>query len=92
MLTAPLNVLAMVLADSVGVKRFGSLNGIMGFFWTGGISCGPLAAGWIFDRTGSYSLAFELCAASCVVASLAVLACAPLKHGEPTTMGCAALA
>lgn len=34
---------------------------------------GPLAAGWLYDRLGSYGLAFWLCAAAFLVAGLGVV-------------------
>jgi len=79
MLTAPVALLPMVMADSLGVKRFGSLAGIMGFFWMVGGSFGPLAAGQIFDVTNSYSLAFELCAVISALGAVAALFCVPFQ-------------
>lgn len=62
MLTAPVTLLALLTATSLGLRKYGSLSGIMFLFWVVGASFGPFVAGWIFDLSGSYSSAFLLCA------------------------------
>lgn len=53
----------LIVQDAFGVKFYGSIMGVMSI--TMGISSalGPLLAGWSFDGTGSYRLAFLLVAA-----------------------------
>ena len=72
---APLMLLPLVIADSMGLKRFGFISGITGLAQTFGATVGPLAAGRIFDATGSYAPAFELIIAVNIVAALATFSC-----------------
>jgi len=72
---APLMLLPLVIADSMGLKRFGFISGITGLAQTFGAAVGPLAAGRIFDITGSYAADFELMIVVNIVAALATLSC-----------------
>jgi len=72
---APLMLLPLVIAESMGLKRFGFISGITGLAQTFGAAVGPLAAGKIFDVTGSYAVAFELMIAADIVGALAVFFC-----------------
>lgn len=80
---APLALVPVVMAESLGLKRFGSLSGLTGLFQTAGAAIGPLLAGWMFDRTGSYATVFELFSAVLVLAALAAYSCVPLPVAEP---------
>lgn len=51
-----------------GLKHHGVLLGLAVFSFTIGASIGPLVTGYIFDTTGSYSLAFLLCAILAILA------------------------
>ncbi len=72
---APLMLLPLVIADSMGLKRFGFISGITGLAQTLGAAVGPLAVGRIFDITRSYAPAFELMIAVNIVATLATFSC-----------------
>jgi sugar phosphate permease len=72
---APLMLLPLVIAESMGLKRFGFISGITGLAQTMGAAVGPLVAGKIFDVTGSFAPAFELMIVVNVIAALAILAC-----------------
>lgn len=76
---APQVLIPMTLVESVGLKRFGSLAGLVGIFNTAGAALGPVATGRIFDLKGSYTMAFAGFAAMSVVGLFATLACEPLK-------------
>jgi len=81
----------LVVAESLGVKRYGSLMGLVGFPFTLGLACGPLAAGAIYDLSASYARAFELCAALSVVGVVVSLTCVPAEWERiPTAAGAAA--
>lgn len=56
-----------LVADLFGIKSHGLLLGICAFCTTIGSALGPFIAGYIFDVSGSYQLAFWLCAAAAVV-------------------------
>jgi len=47
-----------LLADYFGGSHFGAIYGASGMVNTLGMMIGPVYGGWIFDTTGSYSLAF----------------------------------
>jgi len=75
----PIVLSPLVVAESLGLKRYGSLMGLVGFPFTLGLALGPLAAGMIYDLTSSYARAFELCAAISVVGVVASLSCVPAE-------------
>jgi MFS family permease len=60
-IAAPLMLLPLLTAESLGIKRYGLLSGLAGLAQTFGAMVGPIVAGRIFDVTRSYTLAFELC-------------------------------
>jgi cyanate permease len=72
---APLMLLPLVTAESLGLKRFGFLGGMTGLAQTFGATVGPLVTGRIFDVTRSYTMAFELYIAINVLGALAAFAC-----------------
>jgi MFS family permease len=74
---APLVLVPVLMVESLGLKRFGSLSGLAGLANTAGATIGPILAGRIFDTTGSYSSAFELFAAILVVGGIGTLGCVP---------------
>lgn len=72
---APLMLLPLLTAESLGLKRFGFICGLTGLAQTFGATIGPLVSGRIFDLSSSYTAAFELCIAVNVLGALATLAC-----------------
>lgn len=86
----PLALIPLVIAEIMGLKRFGSLSGLIGIFHTAGAAIGPLTAGRIFDLNGSYSSAFELFVVLLIVGSTALLGCAPLPAEESAVVPIAA--
>ena len=79
---APLALIPLVAAESLGLKRFGTLYGMVGIFHTAGAAIGPVVAGRIFDLKGSYSPAFELFGVLLLIGSVAILGCAPMPAEE----------
>ncbi|MEA1872085.1 MAG: MFS transporter [Chloroflexota bacterium] len=51
-------ILPGLLADYFGGSHFSAIYGAAGMVMTLGLMIGPVYGGWIFDTTGSYSLAF----------------------------------
>jgi MFS family permease len=72
---APVALAPMVTAETLGLKRFGTLFGWLGTVMTVGLFIGPLLVGWMTDVTGSYTTPFELCALICLVGSAASFLC-----------------
>jgi MFS family permease len=59
---ASATLLPAILAEALGLRRYGTLWGIIRLLgWIGG-GLGPFLSGQLFDRTGTYTLSFEFCA------------------------------
>jgi MFS transporter, OFA family, oxalate/formate antiporter len=78
----PLVLLPMVAVESLGLRRLGSILGVSGIFGTIGAAIGPVAAGRIFDLSGSYEVAFIVFAAMWTAAAIAIAGCRPLEREE----------
>ena len=76
----------LVMIESLGIKRLGSVMGITGVFFTFGAAISPVVTGRIFDVTGSYSIAIWSFVAMYLICSLAILGCRPLGR-EPMRVG-----
>jgi len=72
---APVALVPMVLAETLGLKRFGTRFGWLGLGVTTGLFTGPLLVGWITDLTGNYTLAFELCSIILILGAACSYAC-----------------
>jgi len=72
-------VIPVALVESLGLRRFGSISGLIGLAGTIGIAGGPLVMGLIFDLTASYTRSFELGAACLIAAAIAALAVSPAE-------------
>jgi MFS family permease len=75
-------LMPVVLAEVLGLKRFGTLAGMLGLAATFGMAAGPMVVGWAVDLTSDYGLAFELCAASCAVAAVCGFTLTPAENME----------
>jgi MFS transporter, OFA family, oxalate/formate antiporter len=51
-------MVAKVIPDVFGLRAIGAIMGVLNFGWRLGAALGPAAAGFLFDVTGSYSVAF----------------------------------
>jgi MFS family permease len=78
----PLVLMPMVAVESLGLRRLGSILGVSGIFGTIGAAIGPVAAGRIFDLSGSYEVAFVAFAAMWFAAAFAISGCRPLAHEQ----------
>ncbi len=65
---------ASVRAEHFGRRAFGAIGALQGYPGLGGAALGPIAAGWLYDRTGAYTLAFATVAALYLVGALAMFA------------------
>jgi MFS family permease len=64
---------ASITAEIFGRRSFGSVSGLMSLFMVPIQAMGSPLAGWIFDRRGSYDLAWGIFLANYVVATILVL-------------------
>ena len=78
------SVAPVAMVETLGLRRFGSISGLLGFAGTIGLAAGAMLSGWIFDSTASYSAAFELGATFLVVGMLAALALKPAEGAGAT--------
>lgn len=74
-LGAPIALVPLLIAECVGLKRFGSVSGLVGIASTVGAIIGPIIAGRIFDLTTSYTSALILFSAVAFAGAFATLAC-----------------
>jgi MFS family permease len=72
---APLMLLPLVTMESLGLKHYGSLGGVLRMPEACGAVLGPVALGRIFDLTSSYRSAFSLCLVCAAVGAAASLGC-----------------
>jgi hypothetical protein len=72
---APLALVPLVTIESLGLKHYGSLGGILRITEATGAVLGPVTFGRIFDLTNSYRPAFGLTVVCAVLAALATLGC-----------------
>ena len=83
----------ILLVETLGLRRFGSLWGLLNFCGLIGFAIGPVLVGRAFDRTGSYTLAMEACGAVCILGGLAAAAAFPapghdsVPQTQPATVG-----
>jgi MFS family permease len=72
-------LLPLLMLESLGIRRFGSLMGIAGLIGTLGYAAGPIVTGWIHDRTASYIPALWMFIGVSILCVIACLACRPLQ-------------
>jgi MFS family permease len=79
---APLMLLPLITMESLGLKHYPSLGGILRVAEAVGAVLGPVALGRIFDLTSSYRPAFGLCAVCALVGAIATLGCQEFNSAE----------
>lgn len=72
---APVALVPMVVAETLGLKRFGSLFGWLSLAVTLGLFVGPIMVGMITDMTGNYTAAFILCSAIAIGGAIGSFRC-----------------
>jgi MFS family permease len=77
---SPVLMTSMLVADCLGLKRYGSLQGLLGSAAQFGAAFGPELSGLIFDTTKSYVRAFQLLALLQAVGAIAAFACIPGEY------------
>ena len=51
-------VFVRAVPEAFGLKALGAIIGVMSFGWRCGAALGPIAAGFLHDATGSYTIPF----------------------------------
>ncbi len=75
-----------ILGDFFGLGSMGKIFSILTINFLLGGTCGPILAGWIFDRMGSYSIAFMIFSVICYLAAIfSLLLKAPKQDGIGAT-------
>ncbi|MDB5108020.1 MAG: hypothetical protein JWM69_961 [Candidatus Binatus sp.] len=72
----------LLMIESLGLKRFGSVMGITSVFYTLGAAASPVIIGRIFDLTGSYSFAITSFVLMLLGCSLAMVFCRSLDEEQ----------
>ena len=80
---APVALVPMLMAESFGLRSFGTLAGLIGIFGMLGTATGPMFAGRIFDVSGAYTAAFILMSMFLAVAALLPFGCLPFRMPAP---------
>ena len=73
------SVMGPIVSEIFEGPQFGTIFGTLTVALIGGGAAGPWMAGAIYDATGSYTLAFILAMACCVVSAAAIWIAAPRK-------------
>ena len=77
------DILLTLLSSSLfGLVSLGAIIGFVNSMLQVGSALGPFAAGFIFDSTGNYHLAFLSCAAVSVIALIITLLLRPIRQVE----------
>ena len=82
-----LTVISPIVAEYFGLRSHGALFGIVFFSSMVGGAVGPVIAGYIFDITGNYSLAFWICAAVGTIALGLILSLSQLRQNAEEIRG-----
>jgi MFS family permease len=89
---APLALIPLITIDSLGLKHYGPLGGILRVADVGGAMLGPVVLGRILDLTNSYRPAFGLSLVCAVLGGLATLGCRKFRPGAGITFDIPAVA
>jgi MFS family permease len=73
-------MMSLLPAEVFGLRSQGVILGIILFASTIGGSIGPIAAGRIFDITGSYQIAFMICIAAAISGLILAIFIRPVYH------------
>lgn len=75
-----LSPVSPMIAELFGLRSHGEIFGVVNFGGMIGGAIGPLMAGYIFDLTGSYHLAFLVCVAISAIALILILLLTPTSN------------
>ena len=78
-------MLSLITGECFGLVSFATISGLAGVFTMSGAAFGPSIAGFIFDATDSYQMAFTIFAAMSVAAILVIYFAKPPRPDKPDT-------
>jgi len=73
--SAPIALGPMVQVETLGLRRYGSIAGLLAIAFTLGAMLGPPMIGRIADATGTYTASFEVCVVVGLVGAVAAFLC-----------------
>jgi MFS family permease len=73
-------MLSLITGECFGLVSFATISGLAGVFTMSGAAFGPSIAGFIFDATDSYQMAFTIFAAMSMVAILVIYFAKPPRQ------------
>jgi MFS family permease len=73
-------LMSLIIADLFGLVSLGLILGVVTFEVAFGNAFGPLLTGWIYDASGSYQLAFLVCAIFSAIAAVLALLLKPVAQ------------
>ena len=68
---------SLIIGECFGLVSFATVSGVAGLFTMSGAAFGPAIAGFIYDATRSYQLAFTIFAALSTIAIFVILFARP---------------
>jgi MFS family permease len=74
-IASPTSLVPLVIAEFAGLKRFGTIYGLIQVFGTIGLFGGPLIAGQLYDLTHRYTASFEVGALIALAGATASFLC-----------------
>jgi MFS family permease len=74
---------SLITGECFGLVSFATISGLAGVFTMTGAAFGPSIAGFIFDATGSYQMAFTIFAVMSAVAILVIYFAKPPNPDKP---------
>lgn len=80
-------LLVLIVQEAFGMKAFGSIQGVVQVAMTGSMAAAPVLAGWLHDRTGSFSAAFLIIAVVFAAAIICLLAAGGRSRTAPGAAG-----
>lgn len=72
---SPLALFPLVTIDSLGLKNYGTIGGVLSAANVFGNASGPIVVGMLVDATKSWALGFELCIVAATIAAVLTMGC-----------------
>ncbi len=79
-------LVSLMVAELFGLASLGVILGSVTLVESTGHAVGPILTGWIFDFTGSYQLAFSVCAAISMISIILALLLRPIADKQVSNM------